>query len=281
MTRILVALGCLLLLPQVAAAQSDTTGPGLRLGFGLPALQLEEPAALRAPWLGAPRETPRQRLAEFDSTLAATLAEGRTERAVGLRLAALYGAPVVPVDSLQEEELAARRRNPLGLPSKYADLTLDGQARLEIRTDRVREERCTPALSLDPSSGCRGSFRAPSLDNQVNIRSSGVLGRRVHVNVDFDTEREYTSNNEVQIYYEGLQDEIVRRVDVGTVTFQPPPSRFITAAVPANNFGVTAVFDFGPIQLQTHGGEIRWRNIFVREIGADEAEKLLKQADAA
>ena len=25
----------------------------------------------------------------------------------------------------------------------------------------------------------------------------------------------------------------------------------------------------GPIMLQTHGGEIRWRNIFVREIGAD------------
>jgi hypothetical protein len=23
----------------------------------------------------------------------------------------------------------------------------------------------------------------------------------------------------------------------------------------------------GPIQLQTHGGEIRWRNIFIREIG--------------
>jgi len=31
----------------------------------------------------------------------------------------------------------------------------------------------------------------------------------------------------------------------------------------------------GPIQLQTHGGEIRWRNAFVREIGADEAAKIL------
>ena len=25
----------------------------------------------------------------------------------------------------------------------------------------------------------------------------------------------------------------------------------------------------GPIQLQTHGGEIRWRNIFIREIKAE------------
>ncbi|MCD6049815.1 MAG: hypothetical protein K0Q55_1218 [Verrucomicrobia bacterium] len=31
----------------------------------------------------------------------------------------------------------------------------------------------------------------------------------------------------------------------------------------------------GPIQLQTHGGEIRWRNIFIREIGSVEANKLL------
>jgi len=31
----------------------------------------------------------------------------------------------------------------------------------------------------------------------------------------------------------------------------------------------------GPIQLQTHGGEIRWKNIFIREIPLDEATKLL------
>jgi hypothetical protein len=31
----------------------------------------------------------------------------------------------------------------------------------------------------------------------------------------------------------------------------------------------------GPIQLQTHGGEIRWRNLFVREIGPAEANKIL------
>ena len=31
----------------------------------------------------------------------------------------------------------------------------------------------------------------------------------------------------------------------------------------------------GPIQLQTHGGEIRWRNLFIREIGSAEANKIL------
>ena len=36
----------------------------------------------------------------------------------------------------------------------------------------------------------------------------------------------------------------------------------------------------GPIMLQTHGGEIRWRNIFVREINDAEAGKTLSDAEA-
>lgn len=38
----------------------------------------------------------------------------------------------------------------------------------------------------------------------------------------------------------------------------------------------TPVPESGPIQLQTHGGEIRWRNIFIREIGSDEANQMLR-----
>ena len=34
----------------------------------------------------------------------------------------------------------------------------------------------------------------------------------------------------------------------------------------------------GPIMLQTHGGEIRWRNLFIRDIGADEAKQILGAA---
>lgn len=35
----------------------------------------------------------------------------------------------------------------------------------------------------------------------------------------------------------------------------------------------------GPIQLQTHGGEIRWKNIFLRELSSDEANKYLRGAE--
>ena len=35
------------------------------------------------------------------------------------------------------------------------------------------------------------------------------------------------------------------------------------------------IFPTGPIELQTHGSEIRFRNIYVREIPADEAKATL------
>lgn len=36
----------------------------------------------------------------------------------------------------------------------------------------------------------------------------------------------------------------------------------------------------GPIELQTHGGEIRWRNLFIREIGSSEANRILASHSA-
>src|SRR6185436_18509054 len=33
----------------------------------------------------------------------------------------------------------------------------------------------------------------------------------------------------------------------------------------------------GPIELQTHGGEIRWRNVLIREIGKDEALRTMRR----
>jgi hypothetical protein len=38
-------------------------------------------------------------------------------------------------------------------------------------------------------------------------------------------------------------------------------------------------FAKGPIQLQTHGSEIRWRNLFIREIPAEEANRIVAGSD--
>jgi hypothetical protein len=46
-----------------------------------------------------------------------------------------------------------------------------------------------------------------------------------------------------------------------------------------NGFMKDPAFPRGPIQLQTHGSEIRWRNVFIHEITPDEADKELRARD--
>ena len=122
--------------------------------------------------------------------------------------------------------------------------------RLELKADQFRNLRCTSQDVQATLSGCNSGFPTITPNPQYAIRSAGVVGDRLHVDVDFDSQREFDANNNLHVWYEGLEDEVLRRVEAGNVTFQAPPSRFITAQVPANNFGIQAIAQVGPLELR-------------------------------
>ncbi|MBI4420485.1 MAG: cell surface protein SprA [Gemmatimonadetes bacterium] len=134
---------------------------------------------------------------------------------------------------------------------RYADVGLDFRSRLEIKLDRLKNERCTAFDITSLTPGCRGGFPTPSIAQQFAVRAGGIVSQRVHVNVDYDSEREFSANNNINVYYQGLEDEILRRVDVGNVTFQVPSSRFITSAIPANSFGIQTQGQLGPLEFRS------------------------------
>src|SRR5256712_5729229 len=122
--------------------------------------------------------------------------------------------------------------------------------RFELKADQFRNLRCSATDLQQALSGCAAGFPTISPNPQYSIRSGGVVGQRLHLNVDFDSQREFDANNNLQVWYEGLGDEPLRRVEAGNVTFQAPRSRFISAAIPANNFGVQAIAQFGALELR-------------------------------
>ncbi len=247
LVRAAALLALLALVPAALVAQGDTvTATGwMRFRAETPLPDLKIPGIYRSPWAGGPRLVPGRVGEAWQDGVDRLLDSLHTTRQTTWRLRRIYGRLAVG-----ESEAPSERRGVLGLSRKYADLAIEGTARIEVRSERLKNLRCTPALFLDLNSGCRGGFKAPRLDTYLALRSGGLIGRRLHVNVDYDTERDFNARNNLQIYYEGLDDEVVRRVEVGTVTFRPPASRFLTAAIPANNFGVNATFQVGGLQLQ-------------------------------
>ena len=190
------------------------------------------------------------------------------------------GFPPVGAEGPGEGE----REEPLDLLSRYADVGLQLRARFELKMDRLRNERCTAADLVNPISGCQGGFPTPTLDQQFSVRAGGIVGRRIHVNVDFDSEREFSANNNINVYYEGLEDEILRRVEVGNVSFSAPASRFITAAIPANSFGIQAqaqvgAFEFRSIAAQQKGSQLRSRVYTVGETTTQPVDRETRDLD--
>ncbi|MGH7523736.1 MAG: hypothetical protein ACREK8_05480, partial [Gemmatimonadales bacterium] len=137
-----------------------------------------------------------------------------------------------------------------GLSRNTADVTFDGTLEFHVSTVRQHNEACTPTLVLTPGSGCTGGFSAPRLDNTVLLHSTGVFDQRFHINIDFDSKRDYAAGNIISGYYQGLVDEKLQLVQIGTQIFRPPPSRFLTATIPSNNFGIGATAVFGPVTVQ-------------------------------
>lgn len=68
-----------------------------------------------------------------------------------------------------------------------------------------------------------------------------------------------------------------RIIQVGARTTVYLNGKLVVDHAPLQNyFDKTApLFPKGPVQLQTHGNEVRWKNIYIREIPADEANKIL------
>ena len=256
--------------PTVASAQ----GPGARVRMRLitDTLYLEPPPALRVGGLWDRFTTPR---AVAEQWAAETLRLVELNRLAawrrlvlnvsGLASPATAATPVgLPPQQPAVADSAVQVRRRLGDLGRYADLNIELDAHLETRLDRIRNLNCTAADISNPASGCQGGFPTPGIDQQFALRAGGVIADRLNVNVDFDAQREFSSNNRINVWYQGLEDDILRRVEVGNLDFQLPASRFIRSAIPAQSFGIQAEAQVGPVEVrsilaQQKGSSVRAR----------------------
>ncbi len=281
----LVTTLALLCLPGTSLrAQGDTLLPRITIRLGTDTLALRRDPALepggRLGLRTPPRLAVERWLAETLAQVAIARAARRRARLPDPGLVALAGAPT---DTIADGP-GPRAPAPLRALGEAADFGVDLRARFEVKFDRLRNERCTAFDLSDPLSSCRGRFPTPEFDQQIALRAGGVLSQRLHVNVDFDSEREFNANNNVNVFYQGLEDEILQRVELGNVTFRAPSSRFITSAIPANSFGVQVEAQVGAVELgtivaQQKGSSLRSRVFTVGDQTTQSIDRELRDLD--
>ncbi|MCL7938663.1 MAG: hypothetical protein M8844_10905, partial [marine benthic group bacterium] len=140
------------------------------------------------------------------------------------------------------------------------DLQISGQGQLNSRWQLY-----SPCL-LGSGQRCNaGAVPDIAPEFQLKAIARGTISERVHLDVDFDQTREFDATNNLNVYYEGKSDEILKFVELGQVTLPLPRSRFISQAVPAGNFGVRGDARLGPLNL---------RGVFAEQKGSVESRAI-------
>ncbi|HVF41346.1 MAG TPA: cell surface protein SprA, partial [Gemmatimonadaceae bacterium] len=220
-------------------------------------IRLGDSLALRLPTVlsRAERETYRQAVQQIEAARATAFQQNMRSiiQAVWGQVAASSFATAqqpppfaADVPDKDQRKVAARAGD---IIAEHSDLALQLNGRLEFRGEKNENERCAGGGFDDPIFNCRSAFQ-PLIDFQFNTRSGGVVAERIHVDVDYDTQREFDGSNNISVNYEGKANELIQRIELGNVTFQPPISRFITAGIPSGNYGLQAIAKVGSARLK-------------------------------
>jgi|GEM_PF-323928 len=192
------------------------------------------------------RSQPGRRVAEEVVSDAPVQLKGAAARAA----AAQQAAAALPdtVQYLPAEQIDTTENALPDALDQYARLGLQVAGRGDLGGEWQRFEPCD--ATLGPGRCEAGLVPQLQPDVQFGVLLGGTVTDRIHVAVDYDQRREFDASNNINVYYQGLEDEILQRVEVGDVAISLPQSRFMGTGVPGGNFGFRALADFGPLEVQ-------------------------------
>ena len=86
-------------------------------------------------------------------------------------------------------------------------------------------------------------------DEKINLNVNGKVGDKVNMNLNYNTDATFDFDTQnLKLKYEGKEDEIIKLVEVGNISF-PANSSLIRGA--SSLFGIRTDWQFGKLKLQT------------------------------
>jgi len=135
-------------------------------------------------------------------------------------------------------------------------------------------------IGQDKGSGGLYNNRKGSPGKDPSKKMDRPLGEWNTMKITMIGERVTVVFNGTKVVDNAVMDNFYALRKAGYVAFAKPAADKGAKKEPEPaGFMYDPIYAKGPIQLQTHGSEIRWRNVFVREIGAEEATRILASRD--
>lgn len=154
------------------------------------------------------------------------------------------------------ENVAAQGKNKFDFTDMHFDLgpaeKIFGPGGVRIKTQGTAELKIGATLNNidNPSLPIRNrKTTAFDFDEKINLSLNGKVGDKVNMNLNYNTDATFDFDTKnLKLTYEGKEDEIIKLVEAGNVSF-PSNSSLIQGA--SSLFGVRTDMQFGKLKLQT------------------------------
>lgn len=164
----------------------------------------------------------------------------------------------------QRAASASRLRN------EFADLGFSVRGTARLGGDWSSFRPCDEAVQ--PTCGTPLVPRITP-DIVFSATADGTVADRMVVDVDYEQTRSLEGANRINVAYQGRPGEVLQRLEIGDVSFELPPSRFLREGIPAGAFGFQSEMQIGPVEVSSvwaqQRGEVTTRRF--RLGGADES----------
>ena len=113
-------------------------------------------------------------------------------------------------------------------------------------------------------------------DQRIQMNVKGSIGDRLELGINYDTEATFAFDNKMKLEFEGEEDDIVKRLEMGNINL-PLNSSLITGA--QSLFGLKGQFQFGNTSVTTVFSEQRSQSQSINVQGGGATTEFLIQGD--
>jgi Motility related/secretion protein len=172
------------------------------------------------------------------------------------------------------------------MPKSLASIIGEGTGSLSIHGRSVTELSGTTTFQKPEDQSLfrqQSKFPRLKLDQRQQINIEGVIGTKIHVFVDYNSQNEFANRNKIEVRYQGEEDEILQSLELGDVNLSLPPSMLVSANIPRGNFGIKGQTRLGALTTtfiaSKEEGESSNKNIKIPVSGEAEASDSSVMAD--
>ena len=176
--------------------------------------------------------------------------------AAGRRAAYEEWASLVRKRSLQPLSAADQSTVTIDIPVEFPGAVADviGQgARLNLTgSERITFSGTSNIIKGGPQFESQSSSAFPDLDmkQELRVNLDGTIGRKIHVLLNHDSQAQTDLSNKIQLRYDGDEDEVVQKIEMGNTELALPGAEFLSFRKSQQGlFGAKALGKFGPLDI--------------------------------